>query len=131
MPNWFGYLQEKIDKSEYPVQTEYILLTQPGSLSKIRSGEIDYIWSSDAITRAPRREIESYFTEFKRILKPGGVGLIHIVDDHTRGGIPEGCEMGGYSISRTTVNLICERQGLKILAFEEPFKLGVFVVIEG
>jgi ubiquinone/menaquinone biosynthesis C-methylase UbiE len=137
--NWFSYLQKRV--GNYGIEAECIIVGNKDPLNDIESNSIDYIWSADAITRAHRAEIERYFVSFRRILKPGGVGLIHIVDEYTPGECPRHIPGekpmlgevigGGYSISRSSVKTICNRIGLNIMGLETPFHVGVFVVIEG
>ena len=43
----------------------------------VPSGSITFLYSWDAMVHFSTSEIEEYFVEFKRVLKPDGMGLIH------------------------------------------------------
>jgi ubiquinone/menaquinone biosynthesis C-methylase UbiE len=47
------------------------------SLPFIRDGSVDFVFSFDSLVHADTDVIESYLTEFARILKPDGAGFIH------------------------------------------------------
>jgi len=46
-------------------------------LKGIDDSSIDTLWSFDVFVHINRREVEGYADEFRRVLKPGGVGIIH------------------------------------------------------
>jgi SAM-dependent methyltransferase len=46
-------------------------------LSAVPDATIDAIWSFDVFVHINRAEVESYAPEFARILRPGGLGVIH------------------------------------------------------
>ena len=46
-------------------------------LSGISSESMDAIWSFDVFVHINAKEVERYVEEFERVLKPGGVGVIH------------------------------------------------------
>jgi ubiquinone/menaquinone biosynthesis C-methylase UbiE len=43
----------------------------------VPSGSITFLYSWDAMVHFSAAELEEYFVEFKRVLKPDGMGLIH------------------------------------------------------
>jgi|APSaa5957512535_1039671.scaffolds.fasta_scaffold30090_2 ubiquinone/menaquinone biosynthesis C-methylase UbiE len=54
---------------------EYRLIE--GNLDFIGSDSIDYVWSYDVFVHINPTDIEKYIKDFQRILKPGGVAIIH------------------------------------------------------
>jgi len=54
---------------------QYYLISD--RLSMIKENSIDYIWSYDVFVHVNPSEIKKYIEDFYRILKPGGVALIH------------------------------------------------------
>jgi ubiquinone/menaquinone biosynthesis C-methylase UbiE len=46
-------------------------------LPTIESGSIDGVWSFDVFVHINKAQFNSYVAEFARVLKPGGVGLLH------------------------------------------------------
>jgi ubiquinone/menaquinone biosynthesis C-methylase UbiE len=46
-------------------------------LGQIDDGAIDFIWSYDVFVHIERRETKRYFLEFTRVLKDGGIAVIH------------------------------------------------------
>jgi SAM-dependent methyltransferase len=46
-------------------------------LSVVPDQSIDGVWSFDVFVHINKPQFNSYIAEFKRVLKPGGVGLIH------------------------------------------------------
>lgn len=53
------------------------VLTGGNDLPGVPDGSIDGVWSFDAFVHINRTEAEGYAREIARVLKPGGVGLIH------------------------------------------------------
>jgi len=47
------------------------------NLPTIESGSIDRVWSFDVFVHINKAQFSSYVAEFARVLKPGGVGLLH------------------------------------------------------
>ena len=47
------------------------------TLSFLGAGEVDLVWSFDVFVHIERPELESYFREFRRVLRGGGTGVIH------------------------------------------------------
>ncbi|NPD83753.1 class I SAM-dependent methyltransferase [Lentimicrobium sp. L6] len=52
-------------------------LTDGCSLSFLKEGSIDYIWSFDVFVHIAPDDVNNYIDEFKRVLKPGGKAIIH------------------------------------------------------
>lgn len=46
-------------------------------LDFVSDNSIDFIWSFDTFVHLERKIVDSYFKEFKRILKPNGFAIIH------------------------------------------------------
>jgi len=46
-------------------------------LAPIADESIDVIWSFDVFVHVNRTEVASYLQEFARVLRPGGVGIVH------------------------------------------------------
>jgi cyclopropane fatty-acyl-phospholipid synthase-like methyltransferase len=47
------------------------------SLSAVASSSVDAVWSFDVFVHIATREIRSYVAEIGRVLRPGGVAVIH------------------------------------------------------
>lgn len=84
-------------------------LTQNASLGFISNKTIDAIWSFDVFVHINPGDTNSYLSEFKRVLVPGGVAVIH----HPKnGGQHGGCR------SRVTAQLyaaLLEKHGLSLV----------------
>ena len=46
-------------------------------LAPVATGSIDTIWSHDVFVHINAAEVERYAAEFRRVLRPGGIGVIH------------------------------------------------------
>jgi len=55
---------------------EYIV-NNGKKLDGVEDESVDFIWSFDSFVHMDKAVISSYFAEFKRVLKPGGVAIIH------------------------------------------------------
>lgn len=53
------------------------VLTPGNELPGVEDGSTDAIWSFDVFVHINRAEVEGYAKEFARVLKPGGVGVLH------------------------------------------------------
>jgi len=53
------------------------VLTPGDSLPEVEDGSIDAIWSFDAFVHINRPEVAQYAKEFRRVLREGGVGVVH------------------------------------------------------
>ena len=124
MRNYFDFLLKKMKKIDHRVETDFCVIDN-SVLHDIETSSIDYIWTSDAITRSQVPEIRSYLKEFKRVLKEDGVGMVHLVDRESALKV----RRSGWSLPRDEIVHICEELGINILAFEKPFRLGVFVIL--
>lgn len=47
------------------------------SLAFLQDESVDYIWSLDAFVHIAPADTESYLAEFRRVLRRGGVGVVH------------------------------------------------------
>jgi ubiquinone/menaquinone biosynthesis C-methylase UbiE len=52
-------------------------LTDGASLSFLKDESIDYIWSFDVFVHIAPADVGNYMSEFKRVLKPNGLAIIH------------------------------------------------------
>jgi len=55
---------------------EYIL-TEGGTLPTVPDGSVDSIWSFDVFVHIAPMDVASYLVEIARVLRPGGIALIH------------------------------------------------------
>jgi SAM-dependent methyltransferase len=46
-------------------------------LAPVATGSIDTVWSHDVFVHINAAEVERYVAEFRRVLRPGGIGVIH------------------------------------------------------
>jgi SAM-dependent methyltransferase len=53
------------------------VLGSGNDLAAVAAGSIDTIWSHDVFVHINSAEAERYVTEFRRVLRPGGIGVIH------------------------------------------------------
>lgn len=53
------------------------ILTPGNSLPGVADGSVDAVWSFDVFVHINRKEVEGYMAEFARVLRPGGVGVVH------------------------------------------------------
>jgi ubiquinone/menaquinone biosynthesis C-methylase UbiE len=69
---------------------------------------VDALWSFDVFVHINRAEVEEYAREFRRVLRPGGIGIIH------HGAV--GGALGGWRSNLTGAEMasILEQQDLKI-----------------
>ena len=79
------------------------------NLSFLDDNSIDYIWSYDVFVHINPSDIERYIAEFTRILKPGGLGILH----HSG----EGHNLRGFRSDMTAVifKRNVEYHGMKIV----------------
>ncbi len=89
------------------------VLTPGNSLPGVADESVDAIWSFDVFVHINRAEVEKYAAEFARVMRPGGVGVIH---HGTVGG-----KNGGWRSDMTAGGMLnCLREeGLEIV---EQFK---------
>jgi ubiquinone/menaquinone biosynthesis C-methylase UbiE len=83
------------------------------SLNFIKNDEVDFIWSFDVFVHINAWDTEKYITEFNRILKKGGRGIVH----HPREGRLYDREVDGWR-SNTSAQLfsqMLERNGLTLI----------------
>lgn len=93
----FRYIGKKFPLSK---NIEFYL-TKGDELSGIKDATIDVVFSMDTFVRVPKKCIENYFAEIRRVLKPGGRFFIHLP-----------CVIKAESINRNFVNLtLAEIQG--------------------
>ena len=97
-------------KKRFPSATNItFFLTRNASLEFIPDKTIDAIWSFDVFVHINPGDTDSYLSEFKRVLVPGGIAVIHHPKD---GGLHGGCR------SRMTARLftaLLEKRGLTLV----------------
>jgi ubiquinone/menaquinone biosynthesis C-methylase UbiE len=81
------------------------------SLAFIGDHEVDGIWSIHTFVHINEDDVLSYFSEFKRILKAGGVAVIH------HGGKGNTAHNMGWrsNVTRETISQICDSVGLELI----------------
>lgn len=84
-------------------------LTRNADLEFIPDKTIDAIWSYDVFVHINPAETENYLAEFKRVLAPGGIAVIHHPKD---GGLHGGCRSRVTSLLFTT---LLEKHGLTLV----------------
>jgi SAM-dependent methyltransferase len=77
-------------------------------LADVESGSIDAIWSFDVFVHINRREFERYADEFVRVLRPGGIGVIH------HGSIAGASGGWRSDVTAAAVQELLTRRGLRI-----------------
>ena len=55
------------------------------TLPFLESGSLDAVFSFDVFVHIAPNETRSYLAEFARVLKPGGIGVIHHPDENVKG----------------------------------------------
>jgi len=72
-------------------------------------GSVDALWSFDVFVHINRAEVDDYAREFRRVLAPGGIGIIH------HGAV--GGASGGWRSNLTGAEMtaILERHGLSVM----------------
>lgn len=85
------------------------VLTPGNELPGVTDGTVDALWSFDVFVHINHAEVEDYAKEFLRVLRPGGVGVIH---HGTVGG-----KNGGWRSNMTAEGMIdtLKNTGLKIV----------------
>lgn len=85
------------------------VLTSGCDLPGVGDGAVDAVWSFDVFVHINRPEVESYAREFGRVLKPGGVGVLH---HGTTGGAT-----GGWRSNLTAESMVevLKGAGLEVL----------------
>jgi SAM-dependent methyltransferase len=79
-------------KERCPVDKITFYQTEGNELRGIDSNSVDIIFSIHSLMRIDRNDLEKYFLEFKRILKPGGKAIVHLPSISKRG-----CQMLGFT----------------------------------
>ena len=57
-----------------------------GDLGAIPDASIDFVWSFDVLVHVEPEDINTYVREIDRVLKVGGIAILHHADNHDRGG---------------------------------------------
>ena len=93
------------------------------SLPFLKNDQFDYVWSFDVFVHIDPKSSIRYYEEFSRILKPGGIGIIH----H---GVDGRSHLGWRSrMTKERVVELCEKNGLEVLdQFDQWGEKGAFDV---
>jgi ubiquinone/menaquinone biosynthesis C-methylase UbiE len=77
----------KIIKERFPEEESRLSyrVTDGDELGGVNDGSIDFIVSFDALVRNDKSILKKYFHEFYRVLRPGGVCLVHYTDKPFKG----------------------------------------------
>lgn len=129
---WTGHLIERadsllgVDISESCVQVCHEKFASTGKvtfavgsgndLSGVADSSVDTLWSFDVFVHINQAEVERYADEFRRVFKPGAVGIIH------HGSV--GGTLGGWRSNLThdaMLNLLKQR-GFEIVASFKEFQ---------
>jgi ubiquinone/menaquinone biosynthesis C-methylase UbiE len=62
------------------------LITQGNTLGGVDDQSIDAIWSFDVFVHIDNRDTEAYVREFRRVMRPGAIGLVHHSKEQVEGG---------------------------------------------
>ena len=85
-------------------------------LSIFSDGSVDLVYSFDAMVHFQPEIIEAYIKEFARVIKPGGLGLIHHSNwTQALGGNFQEQPHWRNFMSSSLFAYLCHREGLKIL----------------
>lgn len=47
------------------------------TLPFLADGSVDFVWSFECFVHVEKDDVDSYFREFRRVLTPGGMGIVH------------------------------------------------------
>jgi SAM-dependent methyltransferase len=79
---------------------------------------LTFVYCWDAMVHFNAAELRKYFREFKRLLRPGGMTLVHHSNYGARGGPPSPWTQnpGGRAyVSASDVEMICDQHGLTVV----------------
>ena len=114
-----------VDVSEGPLElcrerftgatnVEYVL-SSGSDLPGVRESSIDAVWSFDVFVHLHPLDLAAYLGEISRVLRPGGVAVIHHADGRNRGELPS--RLGWRSpMSRRLLAALAEERGLRVTA---------------
>lgn len=87
-------------------------------LAPVATGSVDALWSFDVFVHINQSEVDKYADEFDRVLKPGGIGIIH------HGAV--GGSLGGWRSNMTQEAMldILARRGLAVVESVEEWRDG-------
>jgi ubiquinone/menaquinone biosynthesis C-methylase UbiE len=96
--------------------TEF-LVTQGNRLTGVADHSIDAIWSFDVFVHINADDVDEYVREFARVMRPGGVGVVH----HAKKSVH-----GGWRSNLTAEAFRCmlEKQGFKVEEQMENWRDG-------
>jgi SAM-dependent methyltransferase len=112
-----------VDVSERPLElcrkrfagarnVEYVL-SSGNTLPGIAPGSVDAVWSFDVFVHVAPSDQAAYLDEIARVLKPGGVAVIHHADGRNRGVLPS--RQGWRApMSRDLFAALASKRGLRV-----------------
>jgi ubiquinone/menaquinone biosynthesis C-methylase UbiE len=65
-----------------------LVLSSGSDLPGVEDGSIDAVWSFDVFVHVAPRDQAAYLGEISRVLRPGGVAIVHHSDGRNRGQLP-------------------------------------------
>lgn len=65
-----------------------LILSSGSDLPGVEDGSIDAVWSFDVFVHVAPRDQAAYLEEISRVLRPGGVAIVHHSDGRNRGRLP-------------------------------------------
>lgn len=102
-------------RQRFPGEERLELHKNDGSnLDFLDSRSFDVVWSFDCFVHIEKDDLEAYFTQFRRLLKPAGRGVVHYASlDRDPDGNPE----TGWraAVTSSDVFAILERSGLHLV----------------
>lgn len=103
-------------------------LTDGRTLSMIPEASIDFVWSFDTFVHIEEPEVKSYAREFRRVMKPQSMGVIH----HPGAPTPEQRQNGCRSMldSRKMVEILAEN-GLFLIRQTSEWGTGCNMKLTG
>lgn len=115
-PNCIEYCKVRFESAS---NLEYIV-NDGRTLKEVNDKSIDFIFSFDSMVHVDKCDLESYITEFKRILKPKGVAFFHHsnLGQYSSGAIKSNLHLRAKDVSGNSVMECAKQVGFSILSQE-------------
>lgn len=85
VPACLEYTRNRLKECETPAEEPTFILGS-GKLPQVPDRAVGFVWSFDVFVHLDPADVATYLREFRRVLKPGGVAVIHHADDNRWGG---------------------------------------------